>query len=104
MENEIDLSDPKLQKDLVTSYVKYYIANYPEDFKGIKATVAWKRDTNRTKFGEAGTDTDMRQTLEVPEILFKSIQARMPTWFSDNSNVDWFKKNFGYFDTTNVPG
>ena len=92
------LADPENQKKLVTSYVKYYIEHNPKDFKINQQAIKYIRSTNANKFGEM-EGTDLRQTLELPTMLFTAVNAVLPAWFNDLKNLDWFEKKFPIFTT-----
>ena len=92
------LAEPENQKKLVISYVKYYLKHNRRDFKTNQQAIKYIRETNATKFGEM-KGTDLRQTLELPSMLFSAIQVAMPAWFNDARNLDWFVKKFPMFST-----
>lgn len=96
------LWDNAEQHKLVRAYVKHFIINYPIQYRDNQKIVKWKRDTNTTKWAETkNSDVVERQILEIPTLLYQAVIERLPDWFQDNKNLNWFTKSFPQFDVAN---
>lgn len=100
-DDPVGLPDDKDKENLDTLIKTYDTAN-PGVIKGYVKNAQEQRHANFNDFGESNDkNSQLRHTMTLPADLMMLIERAYPLMFANKKHIQWFKKNYPYFVTTN---
>lgn len=88
-------------KKKITTLVKQYILENPEEYKIVKDGIAMKRSLTRNQYASLEGSKEMRALFEIPETLsimfIMGLDEEETIWFKSKPGSHWFTRTFSVF-------